>query len=77
MVNTQQSDWVARGRGCRLFDISRNWLIMCLVALALKRKCISVCLVDKAPLVLAGKFSCVLAGMFLRVLGALVYTQRI
>lgn len=50
---------------------------MCLVALALKRKCISVCLVDKAPLVLAGKFSCVLAGMFLRVLGALVYTQRI
>ena len=58
---------------------------MCLVALALKRKCISVRLVDKAPLVLAGKFSCVLAGkfscvlagMFLRVLGALVYTQRI
>lgn len=35
---------------------------MCLVALALKRKCSYVCLVDKAPLVLAGKFSCVLAG---------------
>ena len=61
-VNTQQSDWVARGRGCRFWLVSRGCYYVCLVTGGGDRKSYCVCLVDKAPLVLAGKFSCVLAG---------------
>lgn len=53
---------MARGRGCRFWLVSMKCSYVFLVTGGGDRKSYCVCLVDKAPLVLAVKFSCVLAG---------------